>query len=235
MKILFAFLSLLLLIPGYGQVTEGSVNKEKVKVQQFNIIKIGTSVRGEAYSHYDIYYDPYYYHDGDDYQGGYNIPVFVSYEHIWQYGDKIAFGIEPMLGVSFRKNLTSFFAGTEFKLYWANKSFWRMGISFNPSYTYGERETSRWISMDDGAYQKMIDVKLHYNIFSFDPALIPFQFRIKNSPVIIESLITLIGFNVVTKSTGPYETWENETTKITSTDPHPYFFKYELKIGIVLP
>jgi len=171
MKTLFAIFITLVFIPLYGQKTEGTVTKEKVPVQQFNMIKMGASVRAEAYSHYDIYYDPYYYDEG--YQGGYNVPVFVSWEHIWQQGDKFAFGIEPMAGVSFRKNLTSFFIGTEFKIYWANKSFWRMGISLNPSYTYGTRESHRWVSMDDGAYQKQVDIKLHYNIFSFDPGLIP--------------------------------------------------------------
>ncbi len=233
MKTLFTILSLFLLIPGYGQETEGSVNKEKVKVQQFNIIKVGASVRAEAYSHYDIYYDPYYYENA--YNGGYHVPVFVSYEHIWQHGDKVAFGIEPMAGVSFRDNLTSFFVGTEFKIYWANKSFWRMGISINPSYTYGAKETSRWVSMDDGAYRKLVDMKLHYHIFSFDPGLIPFQFRIKNSPVIIESMISFIGLNIVTQTTSKYQTGDNESTSLSSTDPYPYFFKYELKIGFVLP
>ena len=231
MKTLLAFLSILFLIQAYGQNLPDNSNKgsTKTELKQFNIIKVGASARGEAYSHYK-----YYYEDYDDYDGGYNVPVFISYEHIWQHGDKVAFGIEPMLGVSFRNHLTSFFVGTEFKMYWANKGFWRMGISLNPSYTYGADEATRRILDENGDIQQ-VNIKLHYNIFSFDPGLIPFQFRIKNSPVIIESVISIIGFNVVTKTTGPIETADDNTTRYTSTEPRPYFLKYELKIGFVLP
>ena len=235
MKALFTVLSFFLLVSLYGQnitITSDEDNQEKKATHQ-SIIKIGASVRGEVYSNYR-HYDYYYYNEGDDYEGGYNVPVFVSFEHIWELKNQKAVSIEPMIGVSIRKNLTSFFVGSEFKFYWANTGFWRSGISLNPTYSYGLTNTSRWVSMDDGNYQQLKDLSVHYSIFSIDPGIIPFQFRIKNSPIIIESMFSLVGLNVVNR-TSKFQTGDDTSERLRSTDVYPYFLKFELKVGFVLP
>ena len=120
MKVLYTVLSFFLLVSLNGQ-NEISGNEEanrKKKATYQNIIKIGASYRVEVYSNHR-HYDYSYYHDDEnkDYEGGYNVPVFVSFEHIWELKNQKAVSIEPMIGVSMRKNLTSFYVGSEFKYY----------------------------------------------------------------------------------------------------------------------
>jgi len=238
MKALYTILSFFLLVSLNGQ-NEISGNEEasrKKKATHQNIIKIGASYRVEVYSNHRHYDYSYYYDDKNkDYEGGYNVPVFVSFEHIWELKNQKAVSIEPMIGVSMRKNLISFYVGSEFKYYWTNTGFWRMGISLNTAYSYGNTETRRWIDMDNGNYQQLKDLTVHYHIVSLDPGIIPFQFRIKNSPIVIESMLSLTGLNLITRTTDKFQVGEDNYQKISSFDVRPYFLKFELKVGFVLP
>ncbi len=235
MKTISLILSLFLFVSLQAQDVTAIKSDETAPTYQ-NMIKLGSSLRAEIYgSRYEDNYIGYYYDNSDDYEGGYNVPVFVSFEHIWELKNNKAMAIEPMIGVSFRENLTSLYAGAEFKFYWANNGWWRMGISFNPAYTYGVTHTSRWVGMDNGNYQELKDLRVHYHIVSLDPGIIPFQFHIKNSPLVIESMFSLIGANLITRTTDKFQTDEETTLKISSFDVRPYFFKFELKVGIVLP
>ncbi len=242
MKIFLTAISFFLLLSVYGQrgYTEVTAKKGEVEIEsnvkQFNIIKIGSSIQAEPfvdryYDYYDPYYYDYYYYD----EGGPCTQVFVSFEHIWEYKRSMAFSVEPMVGVSFLNSSTGFTAGSEFKFYWANRENWRMGVAIYSGYTYSNRETHRWISMDDGAYQKRVPLTIHYHTVSFGPALIPFQIRIKNSPVIIESMISLMGINVVTDVTDEYPVGDGEYQQIKGSEVNPYFLKFEMKVGFVLP
>lgn len=240
MKILTTFLSFFFIISVFGQrgYTEVTAKEGEVEnsVKQFNLIKIGSSIQAEPftnryYDYYDPYYYDYYYYDDD----GPCTQVFVSYEHIWEYKRSVAFSVEPMVGVSFLNSNMGFTAGSEFKFYWANRPNWRMGAAIYTGYTYANRETHRWVSMDNGAYQKRVPVTVNYHTVSFGPALIPFQFRIKNSPVIIESMISLMGINMVSDITNEYTVGNGEYQQIKDSEVNPYFLKFELKVGIVLP
>jgi len=236
MKTSIILISFLLSIVIHAQEDTGVKNNEKSTGHQ-NIIKFGSSIKAEIYSsyrHYD-YYPYYYYEDDNDYEGGYNVPVFVSFEHIWELKNQKAVSIEPMIGASMRKNLTSFFVGSEFKYYWTNTGFWRMGIAFNAAYSYGNTNTKRWISMENNNYQQLKNLTVHYHIVSLDPGIIPFQFRIKNSPVVIESMFSLTGINLITRTTDKFQVDEDTYQKISSFDVRPYFLKFELKVGFVLP
>jgi len=235
MKISIILISFLLSIVIHAQEDTGVKNNEKSTGHQ-NIIKFGSSIKAEIYSsyrHYDYY--GYYYEDDNDYEGGPHVPVFVSFEHIWELKNQKALSIEPMLGVSFRENLTGLFAGSEFKFYWTNTGFWRCGIAFNVAYSYGNTDTKRWISMDNGNYQQLKNLTVHYHIVSLDPGIIPFQFRIKNSPIVIESMLSLTGLNLITRTTDKFQVGEDNYQKISSFDVRPYFLKFELKVGFVLP
>jgi len=238
MKVLYTVLSFFLFVSLNGQNEipgNEEANQEKKATHQ-NIIKIGASYRVEVYSNYRHYDYSYYYNDENkDYEGGYNVPVFVSFEHIWELKSQKAVSIEPMIGVSMRKNLTSFYVGSEFKYYWTNTGFWRMGISLNTAYSYGNTETRRWIDMDNGNYQQLKDLTVHYHIVSLDPGIIPFQFRIKNSPIVFESMLSLTGLNLITRTTDKFQVGEDTYQKISSFDVRPYFLKFELKVGFVLP
>ncbi len=236
MKTLSIFFSLFLFLSLQAQQEVTAIKSDENTTTHQNIIKFGSSIRAEVYSvSYGRDYAGYYYNDVDDYEGGYNVPVFVSFEHIWELKNQGALSIEPMIGVSFRKNLTSFFVGSEFKYFWANKGFWRMGISFNPAYTYGVTNTTRWVNMDNGNYQELKDMNVHYHIVSFDPGIIPFQFRIKNSPLVIESMFSLIGVNLITRTTDKFQVDDDTYQKISSFNVRPFLFKFELKVGFVLP
>ena len=235
MKALSLILSLFLLVSLQAQeeVTAIKSNESTTTTHQ-NIIKFGSSIRAEMYSarHYDY---GAFYEEADDYDGGYNVPVFISFEHIWELKNQTAVAIEPMAGVSFRENLTSLYIGAEFKYYWTNKGWWRMGISINPAYTYGLTNTTQWVNMDHGNYQEMKELNVHYHIVSFDPGIIPFQLHIKNSPLVIESMFSLIGLNMVTRTTDKFQVDDDSYQRISRFDVRPYFFKFELKIGIALP
>ena len=237
MKTLSIFFSLFLFLSSQAQqeVTAIKIDTTTTTHHQ-NIIKFGSSIRAEVYSvGYGRDYAGYIYEDVDDYEGGYNVPVFVSFEHVWELKNQKAMAIEPMLGVSFRENLTSLYVGSEFKFYWTSKGWWRMGISFNPAYTYGVTNTTRWVSMDNGNYQELKNMKVHYHIVSFDPGIIPFQFHIKNSPLVIESMIGLVGINMITRTTEKFQVDENTYQKLSSFDIRPFLFKFELKVGVALP
>jgi hypothetical protein len=237
MKLLSIFFSLFLFISLQAQQEVTAIKSDESTPTHQNIIKFGSSIRAEIYNRGYDYYDylGYYYEDSYDYEGGYNVPVFVSFEHIWEMKNQTAMAIEPMAGVSFRENLTSFYVGTEFKYYWTNKGWWRMGISVNPAYSYGVTNTTRWVSMDNGNYQELKDMKVHYHIVSFDPGIIPFQFHIKNSPLVIESMFSLIGVNLITRTTDKFQVDEDTYQRISSFDVRPFLFKFELKLGIALP
>lgn len=242
MKLLTTILSFFLFISVYGQrgYTEVTAKEGEVenKLEQFNLIKIGSSIQAEPFSDnyygYD-YYDPYYYYDEYYYDNGPITQVYASYEHIWEFRKKIAVSIEPRVGVSFWNSNVGFTAGNEIKFYWANTKNWRMGVSAYAGYTYSNRDSYRWVSMDDGAYQQRVPVTLNFHSVGFGPAFIPFQFRIKNSPVIIENMITLMGINVISERTSDYPVAEDQYQRINNTEVYPYFLKFELKVGIALP
>ncbi len=244
MKILTTFLSFFLLLSLYGQrgyteviAKEGPVDNES-KVKQYNLIKIGSSIQAEPFSDnyygYD-YYDSYYYYDEYYYDNGPITQVYATYEHIWEFRNSAAVSLEPRIGAAFWNSNVGFMAGNEIKFYWTNLENWRMGVAAYAGYTYSNRETYRWANMDDGAYQQRIPVTLNYHSVSFGPALIPFQFRIKNSPIIIENMISLMGLSVITERTNDYPVAEGQYDHINNTEVYPYFLKFELKVGIVLP
>lgn len=241
MKILTTLLSFFLLVSVYGQrgYTEVTANEGEVenKLKQFNFIKIGSSIQAEPFSDnyygYD-YYDSYYYNEYYE-DNGPITQVYATYEHIWEFRNNAAVSLEPRIGASFWNSNVGFMAGNEIKFYWANLPNWRMGVSAYLGYTYTNRETYRWANMGDGAYQQRVPVKLNFHSVSFGPALIPFQIRIKNSPIIIENMITLMGMNVITEVSNATSAYSDEYDRNSNREVYPYFLKFELKVGFVLP
>ena len=237
MKVLYTVLCFFFLVTlfgqrGYNEVTPKKVEIEDEKqVKQFNLIKIGSSIQAEPFSDnyygYD-YYDSYYYYEDEYYDNSPITQVYATYEHIWQFRSNVAVSIEPRIGASFWNSNVGFMAGNEIKFYWANTEFWRMGVAAYTGYTYSSRDTYRWVSMDGGAYQQRVPVTLNFHSINFGPAFIPFQFRIKNSPIVIENMITMMGINVISVSGGEYD-------RYSYRDVYPYFLKFELKVGFVFP
>ena len=244
MKITYTIFSFLLALSALGQRGYNEVTPDKMEapqekqMKQFNHIKIGSSIQAEPFSdnYYGYnYYDSYYYYEDYYYDNGPITQVYATYEHIWQFKNNVAVSVEPRVGASFWNSKVGFTAGNEIKFYWANTDFWRMGVAAYAGYTYTGRDSYRWVNMQDGAYQQRIPVTLHFHSINFGPALIPFQFRIKNSPVIIENMITLMGFNVISEVTKASPDYSYEYEKHHYWDVYPYFLKFELKVGIVLP
>ena len=244
MKIVYTILSVLLAVSLFGQRGYNEVTSKKVEVpqenqiKQFNLVKIGSSIQADPFSYRyygNDYYDSYYYHDYDYYDDGPITQVYATYEHIWQFKNNVAVSIEPRVGAAFWNSNVGFIAGNEIKFYWANTDFWRMGVAAYTGYTYASRDSYRWVNMQDGAYQQRIPVSLNFHSINFGPAFIPFQFRIKNSPVVIENMITLMGFNVVSEVTKANPDYGYEYENHHYWDVYPYFLKFELKVGIIIP
>lgn len=210
------------------------------KAKQFNLIKIGSAAQLDIIpTRYDYdyrYYDDYYGYPSDNYyfEGG-NYMLYLGYEHIWEYKNKTAIALEPIAGVSFHENSTHVFIGNNTKFYWANRDFWRMGIAIYTGYGYASHETTRVVSRDGGNYHQSIDLAMHYSLFSANISLIPFQFRIKNSPIVIESQFAMGGLSVLVERSEKYYIDEYNETQIKNSRAFPYLFKGELKIGFVLP
>jgi hypothetical protein len=243
MKISITILSFFLLASLFGQrgyneviAKEEPIDNES-KVKQFNLVKIGSSIQAEPFSDRYYGYDYYnsYYYESYYYDNGPITQVYATYEHIWEFRNKIAVSIEPRVGASFWNSHVGFMAGNEIKFYWANTEYWRMGVAAYASYTYSSLDSYRWVSMDDGAYQQKVPITMNFHSISFGPAFIPFQFRIKNSPVIIENMITLMGLNVISEVTKDYPASGGDYNHYNSQEVYPYFLKFELKVGIILP
>jgi hypothetical protein len=244
MKTIYTILSFFLIISlygqrGYNEVTPNEVEVPKdSQVKQFNLVKVGSSIQVDPFSYryygYD-YYDSYYYYEDYYYDNGPVTQVYATYEHIWQFKNNLAVSVEPRLGASFWNSNVGLMAGNEIKFYWANTDYWRMGVAAYAGYTYTNRDSYRWVNMQDGAYQQRIPVTLNFHSIHFGPTFIPFQFRIKNSPIVIENMITLMGFSVVSEVTRANPDSGYEYKNNHYWDIYPYFLKFELKVGIVIP
>lgn len=238
MRFLFLIIFLGAFIVNHAQDTISTTVK---KAKHYNLIKIGSSIQADIIPgyydyNYDYYGGGYYnYRDADYYFEGYNAKVYVAYEHIWEYQNKSALAIEPMAGASFRENSTHAFIGNNVKFYWANRDIWRMGIALYTGYSYANHTTTIPVRKNNGSYYQMTDVKMHYHLFSTNVSIIPFQFRFRNVPLIIESQIGMIGVSILTERSEIYQTSDNEEQRISGTNAFPYLFKTELKIGFVLP
>lgn len=209
----------------------------KVKtVEGFNLVKIGASIQanisfwGYDYEYYGGYH--YYYDDNYIYESGPNTHLFLAYEHIWQFNNSsTAIGIEPQIGFSFYEYITTGYTGVNLKFYWLSKPFFRMGMATYFGYTYASKDRKVAIPMDGGAYYQNKDVTTHYNQFSGDIALIPFQIRVKNSPITIESQFSLFGFNATRIKSERYDNGYNNDYYLNDTKGSIYALKFELKIG----
>lgn len=208
------------------------------KAKQYNLVKIGSSAQINIipyYYEYDIYYDYGDYNNRNYYYEGGNVTLYAGYEHIWEYKNKTALALEPIVGASFYENSTHAFIGNNTKFYWANREFWRMGIAIYTGFSYANHETTRVVSRDGGNYYQSIDIDMHYSLFSTNISLIPFQFRIKNSPVVIESQFAMGGLSILVERSQKYYVNEYDESQIKNVTAFPYLFKGELKIGFVLP
>jgi len=204
------------------------------KAKHFNLVKVGASFQGDVMFNNRYDYEDYYGQHKSYYHEGLNTKVFLGYEHIWEYS-RIAIGLEPIAGISIYEKASAAFIGNNAKLYWANTDVWRMGIAIFMGYTYANNETSISVPMDGGNYYQRIDITMHYHLFSTNISIIPFQFRPKNTPLIIEGQFALFGINVLTERSQSYQSASDEKERFYERYVNPYAFKAELKIGFVLP
>lgn len=240
MKYLFSLLLVLSVVLALGQ--ESTPDTSSIK--QYNMVKIGGSaqVNISFYSRYDYYYYESFYYGGgyyyDDiiYETGGNEHIFLAYEHVWDFTKKsLALGIEPQIGFSYYSNnsryLSTAYTGVRFKFYWLSKPNFRMGLATYFGYTYANRESTVSVPMEGGMYHQNRQLTTHYNQFSGDISLIPFQFRIKNSPISIESQFALFGLNVTKVNSEKYDSGYDENYSYQDVIPSIFALKFELRIG----
>lgn len=216
-----------------GLLQAQEINK-KSAVEHENQVKIGFSNQIDLifFGYYDeYYYDDYYPHS----DGGLNFHVFLAYEHLWQFPKRIAFGLEPKIGASIRNGWSSGFVGLNTKFYWANTDIWRMGILLYGGYSYANREISVEVPMDGGNYYQRKDLTMHFNSYSFDIGLIPFQFRLKNVPLTIEAVFALGGLTFFNGRSETYNDIYGPNNRVIDNYAFPYIFKGEFKLGFVIP
>lgn len=236
MKKLLIFLLLLTMLPSAKTQDKEPLADTIKKVKQFNLVKIGSSIQGDIYMGYD-YYDPYYgsYSYYDQSPDGYNATLFAAYEHIWEFPNKIAIGIEPKAGVSFRKHLTNVFIGNDIKFYWVSKDIWRMGIALSADYYYGRNETDIILRMEDGHYYQRVSANLNNHFLNFDMALIPFQLKLRSIPLLFELQFSMIGIGIYYNKTESIDYPDGSNATYSGSQVYPYLFKTEFKIGFQLP
>lgn len=233
-KLVLIFIVVLTAYGVHGQEVEV---EKKQGVKNFNLIKIGSSFQFDLYyiGMYDYYYDDYGWYDNYRYPDGANTTLYVGYEHIWEFQNKTAIALEPKIGISFREFANHAMIGNDIKFYWANHEIWRMGIAVSTDYIYGSHDTFVTVPMDNGNYYQRIDVKMRYHNTSIDIAIIPFQFRFRNVPIVIESQFSLAGFSILATRSQNYSGVDGKKTHTYDADIYPYFIKGELKIGYVFP
>lgn len=206
-------------------------------VENFNLVKIGGSIQANiSFWGYDYeYYDGYGYHYYDDYyiyETGPNSHLFLAYEHIWQFNNSsTAVGVEPQIGFSFYKYLTTGYTGVNLKFYWLSKPYFRMGMATYFGYTYANKDRTVAVPMEGGAYYQNKEITTHYNQFSGDISLIPFQVRVKGAPITIESQFALFGFNATKIRSERYDNGYDDDYFLDDTRGSIYALKFELKIG----
>ena len=163
MKKILIVISLILIT--FSSIAQETNEPGKASVKNYNLIKIGSSAQidvyyfgGRDYAYYYDGYEYYYYPDGP------NAMLYLAYEHIWEFPNKLAVALEPKIGISFREYANHFMIGNDTKFYWANKDFWRMGMAFSTDYILGSRDTYRYIQMDNGNYYQMKQITMYYQI-----------------------------------------------------------------------
>lgn len=224
-------LPLFLLLFLYGVVHTQEV-EQAPRVTHENQIKIGFSNQIDFVLHG---YDDYYY--GNDYyqEGGINTQLFLAYEHVWEFSNNTAIGLEPRIGASFKRYVNHGIAGLNTKFYWVNHKVWRMGIALYGGYGYLNRNVEVSVPMEGGNYYQVKDIRVHLHSFSFDIGLIPFQFRFENVPIVIESIISLGGFTSIRTKSERYDDYNYQDNYLNEFYTFPYFLKAEFKIGFVFP
>ena len=233
MRVLLIIPALLFSLAVYSQRSD-TLKPKVIRSQQ---LKLGSSIQydwGNGYYQYDYYYSSSYSPghpvDLSSYDGP-NTQVFVAYEYIWTYPHKLALAIEPKLGVIFREYMTNGFTGANWKLYWANKEIWRMGILLYTGYEYKRGEQSIYVGKENYMYAEQIDVTLNEHVMSFELALVPFQFKPRGVPLIIECNMSLFGLHVFKSNSSKYAVADDETSRYTYTDVGGYGPRVELKLG----
>lgn len=225
-------ITIFLIVAVFNVQSQDTTDQIKQSVKHFNQVKIGSSVQVDVYyfgGHYDesyyYGYDYYYYPDGP------NAFLYIAYEHIFEFPNKVAIGIEPKAGISFREFANHAAIGNDFKFYWTNKEIWRMGIALSTDYILGYRDSYVTVPMDNGNYYQRKQVKMYYHNLSFDIAIIPFQFKLRKVPIIIESQFSLTGLSVLMERSENYTDSDGNKTHTYDAAVYPYFVKGELKIG----
>ena len=187
--------------------SQDTINKQGKNAEHYNLIKLGSSIQADFIpGEYDYYYSNHNYRSTDYYFEGYNTKIYLAYEHIWEYKNKTAVALEPMAGISFHENSTHAFIGNNTKFYWANRDIWRMGIAIYTGFSYANHPSSMVVSKEDGNYYERVDVKMHYHMLSTNISIIPFQFRFRNVPLVIESQFGMVGINILSERSEWYNT-----------------------------
>jgi len=236
MRNLLLILFLFLINPiTHAQDTE--IKSGAKKVQHYHIIKAGTSVQADFHPYYkeEYYYDGYYYYESYHSPRGAKFTAYLGYECIWEFRNKLAIAIEPKVGFSRLVNGSYFFAGNDFKFYWANKGIWRMGVALSTDYYFGKNDVEFVATLGDGHYQQLINTKMNSHNINIDLGLIPFQFHFKHFPMVIETQFSMIGIGLLFENSEIYKEPNGKSNKYNDFSGYPYMLKPEIKIGIQLP
>lgn len=224
------------LIAFFSSNAQDTITTHKKAVKHFNLIKTGVSVQNDIMTNnrydYGFYYD---YRPREYYHEGPNTKVFAGFEHIWEYQNKKAVALEPIAGISIHNNSIHAFVGNNAKFYWISRDKFRMGVAIFAGYSYSKHKTSIATPMDGGNYYQRMDIDMNYHQVNGNISIIPFQFRLGDSPIVIESQLAMFGINFMKERSANFE--ESSTTETHYQDfyVNPYLFKAELKIGFILP
>ena len=122
--------------------------------------------------------------------------------------------------------------GSDFKFFWINIPFYKMGVSFYLGYRYLNDNRTETISMKNGMYEQVVNYNTDLHFIDWDISIIPFQFTFTDIPVNIE---THIGFGITRRIETPDEDELKPEIydELKKSSTHPYFPKIGFKIGYI--
>lgn len=220
-------------VVGQQQVVDAKVEKitDSAPTQ---VIKLGAAFHNYPGHHYD-YYDSYYGYYNNSYSDNRRGYFSLSYEYTVPFAnDRLAYAVEPKIGFLLKENAQGGFAGTEFKFYWVNKSYYRMGISVYLGYAIARGKEVASVAMQDGMYIQRYEYNATMHSVDADVTIIPFHFRIKHTPITLESQVSLLGLSFVQFNPDKTDVPEEAYEQLKRSDRYPYIPKFGIKIGFVI-
>lgn len=233
-KLLLGLLALWgLQLAAQQQVVDAKVENITVSAPT-QMLKLGATFHNYP-GHNNDYYDSYYGYYSNSYSDKRRGYFSLSYEYAVPFANNhLAYAVEPKIGFLLKEHAKGGFAGTEFKFYWLNKPYYRMGISVYLGYAITQGKEIAYVPMQGGMYIQRYDYTATMHSVDADISIMPFHFRIKHTPITLESQVSLLGRSFVQFNPDREDVPDEAYEQLKRSDSYPYLPKFSIKIGFVI-